>query len=309
MKRPEDIVEIYLTPGEFFFGDGETRVRTLLGDGGVVFFWHKQKQMGGVFHFSEPKRTNMSTQLNPKYLDEAVSIAQLDMSRQNISPHEYVAKIFLHDDDKSAANLDAARNLMKHYNIKVVVEHVGTGNLVIDFWSGEVWLKKANPAVEKPSASPQDVLEIYLNPGEWYFGDEDTRIKTLLGSCVSFTLWHPTRKIGGMCHYMLPERGVPRTSSDLDGRYADEALELLVAEIHKNNTMPQEYIAKVFGGGSMLEQGMMNISGKNIDAARKLVDKYGFQMEGECMGGVGYRNIVFDVWNGHVWLKKNDRTQ
>ncbi|MBL8511280.1 MAG: chemotaxis protein CheD, partial [Betaproteobacteria bacterium] len=51
------------------------------------------------------------------------------------------------------------------------------------------------------------VMDIFLQPGEFYFGDADTRIRTLLGSCVSITMWHPTRRIGGMCHYMLPTRG------------------------------------------------------------------------------------------------------
>ena len=48
--------------------------------------------------------------------------------------------------------------------------------------------------------------EIFLQPGEFYFGDAATRIRTLLGSCVAITLWHPARMIGGMCHYMLPNR-------------------------------------------------------------------------------------------------------
>src|SRR5439155_18563598 len=47
---------------------------------------------------------------------------------------------------------------------------------------------------------PTAYLEIFLQPGEWYFGDADTRIRTLLGSCVAITMWHPRRCLGGMCH-------------------------------------------------------------------------------------------------------------
>ena len=47
---------------------------------------------------------------------------------------------------------------------------------------------------------PQSVIEIFLQPGELWFGDEQTRIRTILGSCVAVTLWHPGRRIGGMCH-------------------------------------------------------------------------------------------------------------
>lgn len=49
-----------------------------------------------------------------------------------------------------------------------------------------------------------EISEVVLKPGDFYFGGGATRISTLLGSCVSMTLWHPRRKIGGMCHYMLP---------------------------------------------------------------------------------------------------------
>ena len=33
--------------------------------------------------------------------------------------------------------------------------------------------------------APDDILEIFLGPGEFYFGEGKTRIRTLLGSCVA----------------------------------------------------------------------------------------------------------------------------
>jgi hypothetical protein len=52
-------------------------------------------------------------------------------------------------------------------------------------------------------------------------------LRTLLGSCVAITLWHPTRRIGGMCHFLLPERK-RRTNEPPDGRYGDEAVAEMV---------------------------------------------------------------------------------
>ena len=63
------------------------------------------------------------------------------------------------------------------------------------------------------NAAPEDALEIFIRPGEFYFGDGNTRIRTILGSCVAVTLWHPERHIGGMCHYMLPRRPRRKHSS------------------------------------------------------------------------------------------------
>jgi len=51
------------------------------------------------------------------------------------------------------------------------------------------------------------VNEIYLQPGEYFWGGENNRVKTLLGSCVAICIWHPKLKIGGMSHCLLPSRG------------------------------------------------------------------------------------------------------
>lgn len=40
-------------------------------------------------------------------------------------------------------------------------------------------------------------MEVFLLPGELWFDDDETRIRTILGPCVAVTLWHPARKIGG----------------------------------------------------------------------------------------------------------------
>ncbi|MGI9213007.1 MAG: chemotaxis protein CheD, partial [Methylococcaceae bacterium] len=66
--------------------------------------------------------------------------------------------------------------------------------------------------------NPRDIIEIFLQPGEYYFSDRDTRIRTVLGSCVAITFWHPGILVGGMCHFMLPTRMRNRESTELDGR-------------------------------------------------------------------------------------------
>ena len=52
----------------------------------------------------------------------------------------------------------------------------------------------------------EQVNEIYLQPGEYFWGGQNNRVKTLLGSCVAICIWHPKLKIGGMSHCLLPSR-------------------------------------------------------------------------------------------------------
>jgi chemotaxis protein CheD len=157
--------------------------------------------------------------------------------------------------------------------------------------------------------APADILEIFLQPGEFYFGEEKTRIRTLLGSCVAITLWHPRLRIGGMSHYMLPNRLHRKKDAPLDGRYADEVLEMFMRELRHSQTKPAEYQVKIFGGGRMFAHmgkagHHVDISDRNVQIGRQLVAKHGFKLTAEDMGGDGHRNVVLDLWSGDVWVKK-----
>jgi chemotaxis protein CheD len=156
----------------------------------------------------------------------------------------------------------------------------------------------------------QNAAEIFLLPGEIFFAAANNRIHTVLGSCVSISLWHPALRLGGMCHFMLPSRG-ERSGKGLDGRYADEAIQLLLHEIGKTQTRPAAYQVKVFGGGNMFhafqEGKAMDVARANIQAARDLLNQCGFQIHAEDVGGNGHRRIIFDLCDGNVWVR-HERT-
>lgn len=153
---------------------------------------------------------------------------------------------------------------------------------------------------------PAHTVDVFLQPGEVFFGGRDTRIRTLLGSCVAITMWHPGMLAGGMCHYMLPQ-GPEGRRATLDGRYADEAMELMLREIRLAYTAPMEYQVKLFGGGHMFSAhqavGGDHVGSKNVEMARTLMKRHGFSTHAEHLGGLGHRNLMFDLWNGHVWMR------
>lgn len=149
---------------------------------------------------------------------------------------------------------------------------------------------------------------VFLDPGEFYFGGGHTRISTLLGSCVSITLWHPHKRIGGMCHYMLTERNAQNTrpaNMPPDGRYASEAFELFLQHVAAAGTHPSEYQAKLFGGANMFSGttgGTLDIGSRNIDYGRELLASKNIALIAEHVGGSGRRKLHFELWSGHVWL-------
>lgn len=156
---------------------------------------------------------------------------------------------------------------------------------------------------------PPHVIDIFLQPGDFYFGDQDTRIRTLLGSCVSITMWHPQKLIGGMCHYVLPTKRMDRENAG-PGHYADEVMKLFVNEIIKSKTYPYEYQVKVFGGGNMLkfdDPHCEKVPCRNITVARELLKLHGFKIAKEDLGGNEARTVMLDIWSGNTWLKKTKK--
>lgn len=154
------------------------------------------------------------------------------------------------------------------------------------------------------------VKEVFLQPGEFHFGGRDTRIRTLLGSCVAITMWHPGLQIGGMCHYMLPSR-MAKPPSEFDGRYADEAMQLFHRQIRETGTLPGEYQVKFFGGGNMFnmsthcttQESSDNVAARNVMAARQLLRDHGHNVVAEHVGMHGHRNVMLDIWSGKVWMR------
>ncbi len=159
-------------------------------------------------------------------------------------------------------------------------------------------------------------FEVYLLPGEYFVGDERYRIRTVLGSCVSITLWHRRLRIGAMSHFLLSERESgpdPEPATELSGRYGKDALELMVAQLRECGVPVRECEAKVFGGGTMfpsIEAGRQpGIGHRNGVAAEKLLTEYGIPVVSESLFGTGHRHILFDVASGDVWVRQGDLTE
>lgn len=152
-----------------------------------------------------------------------------------------------------------------------------------------------------------DLIDIFLQPGEYFVGDANFRVRTLLGSCVSIALWHAKRRAGAMCHFLLPSRGEP-DDGVLDGRYGDEVMLIMTKELKQIHVNPTQCAAKIFGGGDMFpgqtRSDVRNIGRKNGDAARAVLQAHRIPVVSESLFGIGHRQIIFDISNGDVWSRQ-----
>lgn len=154
--------------------------------------------------------------------------------------------------------------------------------------------------------------DIYVHPCDVWFGDAPARVRTVLGSCVAITLWHPVLHLGGMCHYMMDN--CTGANCGRNGRpascYADAAMRELYARIAARGCDPREFEAKLFGGGSMFPVTSRKGAGKaiqvqdrNIEAGLELVTRLGHRVVAQHLGGQGHRHLLFDIHTGQTWLK------
>lgn len=155
---------------------------------------------------------------------------------------------------------------------------------------------------------PSDTIELFLQPGDYFFSDASTRLRTILGSCVAVTMWHPKLLVGGMCHIMLPHCEHDRQADLSCGKYADNAIQLFLSDIRKLGTLPKDYKVKVFGGGDMFphrktHKEAKSIGQRNIEMVHNQLKKNGFSIHAEHLGGDGHRYVIFEVWSGDVWLR------
>ena len=149
------------------------------------------------------------------------------------------------------------------------------------------------------------IRQIYLKPGGFHFGAAPLRLTTLLGSCVTVTLWHPRRHLGGMCHIQLPKRPARAAGTALDGHYAEDAFALFDQALERHGTAAREYVVKLFGGGNMFpdsDASSIEVGNKNLAAARQQLAERGLRPAIEHVGGAGHRKLIFDLASGDVWL-------
>jgi chemotaxis protein CheD len=163
--------------------------------------------------------------------------------------------------------------------------------------------------MKEPEAKLTDV---YLQPGEMFLAREPTMIRTLLGSCVSVTFWSERRRVGAMCHAMLPEspkHASERLRPEVGYRYVDFSIRDIARKLDELGARRSEVQVKVFGGADVLLGGpgapdRPTVGSLNCDTALDVLSAEGFQVTASSLRGTTGLNIHFNTGNGEVQLRR-----
>jgi chemotaxis protein CheD len=146
--------------------------------------------------------------------------------------------------------------------------------------------------------------KIYLNPGELVITEEPLMVTTVLGSCVSVTMFHQKTGAAAICHGMLPN-GYKSDSF----KYVDTSMRYMVNYFRRLKIPRSEIQVKLFGGADMfnsVQTGVKNLTvgWQNISIANRCLEEYGLILTSSDVGGKKGRKLIFKTDTGIVFIKK-----
>lgn len=142
-----------------------------------------------------------------------------------------------------------------------------------------------------------------IGPGELYASRRNILIVTVLGSCVSVCLRDPVARIGGMNHFMLPERmGGTKLVSE-PARYGAHAMEMLINNLLSMGAQRERLEAKVFGAGRVLP-GMSDVGARNAEFALEYLERERIPVKARDIGGNNARKVYMFIEPGRVLVKE-----
>jgi chemotaxis protein CheD len=147
-----------------------------------------------------------------------------------------------------------------------------------------------------------DIDAAKIGPGEYYITQRNMVIVTVLGSCVSACMRDPVAKVGGMNHFMLPDRDVDGPLS-ASARYGAYAMEVLINQLFALGARRERLEAKVFGAARVLP-GMSNIGARNAAFAIEYLKRESIRVVAEDLGSDEPCKIYFFTQTGRVLLKR-----
>ena len=152
------------------------------------------------------------------------------------------------------------------------------------------------------------IEDVFLHPGEFYFADGPARIRTILGSCVAFTMKDPVSGRAAMCHCLLPEMPTGKTPQDMQldkFRYVDTSLVAMLQELQRCGVPAGRLDIKLFGGANVLTKISKEraVGSMNWKQAEKCMEKFSLALRARDVGGEAGRRILFETVSGEVFVK------
>ena len=153
------------------------------------------------------------------------------------------------------------------------------------------------------TARPSALSRLFLQPGEYCIAADPTVVTTVLGSCVSLTMFHRRTRTGGICHARLPS-GQGR----LLYRFVDGAIYGMLGEFQERGIPYQELEVKLFGGAELMGADPLAakrcVGRQNVEVAQRILTGERLRLRASVTGGAHGCKIAFYTHTGEVLLQR-----
>jgi chemotaxis protein CheD len=152
---------------------------------------------------------------------------------------------------------------------------------------------------------------VYLKPGELYIGKTPVRITTVLGSCVSITMFHHRSQSAAICHALMPTwsgKMQPEAEGIENFKYVNLIIPEMLRHIQKHGVPLKEIEVKLFGGADTFRDGIKrtqipSVGAQNAATAMRMIESIGLYLKVADTGGPWGRKIIFCTRTGEVLMK------
>lgn len=154
---------------------------------------------------------------------------------------------------------------------------------------------------------------VYLKPGDFCIALRPTVVKTVLGSCVTVTMYSARTKIGAACHALLPtcrEDQGPQCSTrtcQTASRYVECIIPEMARRMQEKGMVLSELEIKLFGGADMMMDSLADhqrVGSQNVLKSKMILARMGMTIKSSDVGGGAGRKLIFDTRSGDVWIKR-----
>jgi chemotaxis protein CheD len=156
---------------------------------------------------------------------------------------------------------------------------------------------------------PGKPLAVYLKPAGLFITNKPFIVTTVLGSCVSVTLFHQRLGLAAICHALLPQCGKEPdcTNCHIEKyKYVACVIPEMIQKISKLGIRAAEIEVKLFGGTEMFASEILtpSVGRQNIESAVRAIETGGMRLKNADVGGLVGRKIYFKTLTGQVFVKK-----
>ena len=153
---------------------------------------------------------------------------------------------------------------------------------------------------------------VYIQPGEACFSRNPLVVSTVLGSCLSVTMFSRKIKYAGISHCQLPNcRSCNLECDHCDDpfKYVNCTIRVMIHKFEELDIPRNDIEVKIFGGADVLksagsEKRISTVGRQNIQMAFETLAEYNMSAVSTDVGGPEGRKIFFLTGTGEIFLNR-----